>query len=59
MDQQRLLDWLNNEKKKDQSEIDNYKKQLVSQLKGINKEDLFKKEKPTLWKRIRKMIWGI
>lgn len=59
MDQKRLLDWLNNEKKKDQSEIDNYKKQLVSQLKDIKKEDLFKKEKPTLWKRIRRMIWGI
>lgn len=59
MDQKRLLDWLNNEKKKDQSEIDNYKKQLASQLKGMKKEDLFQKEKPTLWKRIRKMIWGI
>lgn len=59
MDQKRLLDWLNNEKKKDQSEIDNHKKQLASQLKGMKKEDLFKKEKPTLWKRIRKMIWGI
>jgi len=59
MDQKRLLDWLNNEKKKDQSEIDNYKKQLTSQLKGMKKEDLFQKEKPTLWKRIRKMIWGI
>jgi hypothetical protein len=59
MDQQKLLDWLNKEKQKDQTQIENHKKQFASQLKGLRKEDLFTKEKPTLWKRIKKLIWGI
>jgi hypothetical protein len=53
------LDWLNKEKQKDQTQLENHKKQLASQLKGLRKEDLFTKEKPTLWKRIKKLIWGI
>ena len=59
MDQQKLLDWLNKEKKKDDVEIEKYKKDLVSQMKNLKKENIFKKEKPTLWKKIKKMIWGI
>jgi len=53
------LDWLSKEKRKDDAEIEKYKKDLVSQFQKLKKEDLFKKEKPTLWKRIKKMIWGI
>jgi hypothetical protein len=59
MDQQKLLDWLNKEKQKDQTQLENDKKKLASQLKKLKKEDLFTKEKPTLWKRIKKLIWGI
>ena len=59
MDQQKLLDWLSKEKRKDDAEIEKYKKDLLSQFQKLKKEDLFKKEKPTLWKRIKKMIWGI
>ena len=59
MDPQRLLDWLNKEKTKDDVEIEKYKKDLVSKFQKLKKEDSFKKEKPTLWKRLKKMIWGI
>jgi len=59
MDQQKLLDWLNKEQKKDDEEIRKYKEDLAKQLKKMNKEDLFKKPKKTLWTRIKKMIWGI
>ncbi len=59
MDQQKLLDWLNKEQKKDDEEIRKYKEDLAKQLKKMNKEDLFQKPKKTLWTRIKKMIWGI
>lgn len=59
MNQQRLLDWLNKEKTKDDVEIEKYKKDLISKFQKLKKEDLFKKEKPSLWKRLKKMIWGI
>ena len=59
MNQQRLLDWLNKEKTKDDVEIEKYKKDMVSKFQKLKKEDLIKKEKPTLWKRLKKMIWGI
>jgi uncharacterized protein YacL (UPF0231 family) len=59
MDQQRLLDWLNNEQKKDNLEVCKHKEDFAHQLKKMNKDDLFKKPKKTLWMRIKKMIWGI
>jgi hypothetical protein len=59
MDRQKLLDWLNNEQKKDSEEVRKYKEDLANQLKNLNKEDLFQKPKKTLWTRIKKMIWGI
>jgi hypothetical protein len=59
MDQQKLLDWLNNEKKKDSVEVEKIKKDFANQMRTMKKEDLFKKPKKTLWMRIKKMIWGI
>jgi hypothetical protein len=59
MDQQKLLDWLNKEKHKDNAEIERQKTDFANQLKKMKKEDLFKKSKKTIWMRIRKMIWGI
>ena len=59
MDQQKLLDWLNKEKHKDNAEIEMQKTDFANQLKKMKKEDLFKKSKKTIWMRIRKMIWGI
>jgi uncharacterized protein YacL (UPF0231 family) len=59
MDQQKLLDWLNNEKKKDSVEVEKIKKDFANQLRTMKREDLFKKPKKTLWMKIKKMIWGI
>lgn len=59
MDKQKLLDWLNNEKKKDSVEVEKIKKDFANQLRTMKREDLFKKPKKTLWMKIKKMIWGI
>ena len=59
MDPQRLLDWLNNEKKKDSAEIEKQKRDFANQMRAIKKEDLFKQRKKTLWMRIKNLIWGI
>lgn len=59
MDQQKLLDWLNNEKKKDSAEIEKQKRDFANQMRAIKKEDLFKQRKKTLWMRIKNLIWGI
>ena len=59
MDKQKLLDWLNNEKKKDSVEIENQKRDFANQMRAIKKEDLFKQRKKTLWMRIKNLIWGI
>ena len=59
MDKQKLLDWLNNEKKKDSAEIENQKRDFANQMRAIKKEDLFKQRKKTLWMRIKNLIWGI
>lgn len=57
-----VLKWFDKEKTKDRVEIKLSKDKLIREIKGLNKEDLFKKEEPvkktTLWQRIRKMIWG-
>ena len=37
MDQQKLLDWLSKEKRKDDAEIEKYKKDLVSQFQKLKK----------------------
>jgi uncharacterized protein YacL (UPF0231 family) len=59
MDKQKLLDWLNNEKKKDSAEIEKQKRDFANQMRAIKKEDLFKQRKKTLWMRIKNLIWGI
>ena len=38
---QKDLDWLEKEMKKDQLEVENYKNQMIRQLKMMKKEDLF------------------
>jgi hypothetical protein len=48
MDKQKLLDWLNNEKKKDSVEVEKIKKDFANQLRAMKREDLFKKPKKTL-----------
>jgi len=59
MDQQKLLNWLTKEQQKDKSEIEKTKQDFAKSMLKMKKDDLFKQQKPTLWKRIKKMIWGI
>lgn len=56
---QKLLNWIQSEKLKDQKYLDDEKKNLINQIKKINKNELFpKKEKISIWKKIRIIIWG-
>jgi hypothetical protein len=57
MENRNLLNWLEKSKKSDEKEIENYKQKIISQIKDLNKEDIIeKKEKLTLWKRIKKAL---
>ena len=57
MENRNLLNWLEKSKKSDEKEIENYKQKIISQIKELNKEDIIeKKEKLTLWKRIKKAL---
>jgi hypothetical protein len=56
---QQLLNWLENEKIKDSLELKKSKDDIVRSIKDLKKEDVFvKKEKLSIWKKIRIMIWG-
>jgi hypothetical protein len=58
---EKLLSWLDKEKLRDNKEIEKNKHDFINEMKGLNKEDIFKKKsetKLTLWQRIRKTIWG-
>ncbi len=37
-------------------EVDRYKNQIINSLKQINKEELFKEKKITLWMRIKRTL---
>jgi|688.fasta_scaffold140360_4 hypothetical protein len=56
---QQLLNWLENEKIKDSLEIKKSKEKIAKEIKELKKEEIFvKKEKKSIWKKIRVMIWG-
>ena len=56
---QQLLNWLENEKIKDSLEIRKSKEKIAKEIKELKKEEIFvKKEKKSIWKKIRVMIWG-
>lgn len=55
----KYLNWLETEKTKDNEELNKEKIDLINSIKKINKKDLFpKKDKQTLWIRIKKLISG-
>ena len=58
MEQEKLLNWLKTEKSKDDVELEKDKKNFANQLLSMKKEDLFKKQKNTLWTRIKNLLWG-
>lgn len=59
---EKLLNWLDKEKLRDTKELEKNKYDFISEIKGLNKEDIFHKQtvetKLTLWERIRRTIWG-
>jgi len=59
---EKLLNWLDKEKLRDNKELEKNKYDFINQIKGLNKEDIFLKQrvetKLTLWQRIRRTIWG-
>ena len=55
----KILSWFENEKTKDKLEIEYYKKKVASEFQNLKKEDIFpKKEKISIWKKIRLIILG-
>ncbi len=57
---QALLNWLENEKKKDEIQEKNYKNKLIREIKKLEKEQIFpKKKKLTIWQKLKKIILGI
>jgi hypothetical protein len=53
------LEWLEMEKLKDKMELEKSKSSLINELKKYKKEDIIpKKEKLSLWTRIKKVLMG-
>ena len=58
--EQRLLNWLEKQKKSDENELKAQKESLISELKKIKKSDLFVEPKNlTIWERIKITLLGI
>ena len=56
---QRMLNWLDNEKKRDNLEEKSYKNKILKEIKGLNKNELFSvPKKTTLWQKIKIVILG-
>jgi|APGre2960657444_1045066.scaffolds.fasta_scaffold12247_4 hypothetical protein len=56
---QRMLNWLDNEKKRDNLEEKSYKNKILKEIKGLNKNELFPvPKKTTLWQKIKIVILG-
>lgn len=56
----KILNWLENEKVKDNLELKTSKQNFIDEIKKIKKEDMFlvEKDKKTFWKKLKKIIWG-
>lgn len=59
-EKEKNIEWLKNEVLMDQQQLDREKTQFIQQIKNFKREELLpKKEKQTLWKRLKKVIMGI
>lgn len=57
MERQNLAKWLEKSKKSDKTEIEQHKKQIINQLKGLSVKDIIPDDKKlTIWQRIRKVL---
>lgn len=56
---QRILNWLESEQKKDKKELEAQKRIFAEQVKKLKKEDMFRKPKKlTLWQKLKMIILG-
>jgi hypothetical protein len=56
---QRMLNWLENEKKRDNLEEKSYKNKILKEIKGLNRNELFPiPKKITLWQKIKILVLG-
>lgn len=56
---QKLLDWLRSEKLKDSRELENEKKKVIREIKGLTKEQMFPEPKKlSLWTKIKVLLLG-
>jgi hypothetical protein len=54
-----MLNWLENEKKKDDLSEKSYKNKILKEIKQYKKEELFPvPKKLTLWQKIKIMVLG-
>lgn len=57
---QKMLNWLDSEKKKDFKELEIQKSIFANELKQMNKKDFFPEKKQlTLWQKFKRVILGI
>lgn len=59
MNKIKIQKWLENEIEKDKQELNIDKKRFIETIKGLNKEELFKTKKLSLWSRIKKVLMGL
>lgn len=58
---QKILNWVQSEKNKDQKELEREKLDFIRQIKKVSKDEMFKKNKEpkiSLWKKIRLILLG-
>jgi hypothetical protein len=57
MEEQKMLTWLEKSKENDEKETLRLKKEFISEIKKLKVEEIIqKKEKLTLWQRIKKVL---
>lgn len=58
---QKILNWIQSEKNKDQKELEREKLEFAKQIKQLSKDEMFKKNKKpklSLWKKIKLILLG-
>lgn len=57
--EEQAIDWLKSELEKDKKELEIEKLRIIESLKNFKKDEIvIKKEKLTLWKRVKKVLMG-
>lgn len=57
--EEKAIDWLKSELEKDKKELEIEKLRMIESLKDFKKDEIvIKKEKLTLWERVKKVLMG-